>query len=200
MKFDEFDQKMRIYEQSLDSIIIPNIYMAARIDGRNFTRLTKEICQFEAPFDKLFRDYMTNTVKHLMVCGFRVIYGYTQSDEISLLLTDYDNLDSDAWFDKNLQKMASISASRASMEFNRVFIEKTNAMTPLGNGAAIPDSVLKYSRKAGTAVFDSRVFVLPKEEVCNYFLWRQQDATKNAIQMLGRAHFSHKKMHGLNGN
>lgn len=85
MKFDDFDEKMRIYEQSLDQIILPEIYMAARLDGRGFTKLTKEICKFEAPFDVRFRDIMLHTVEHLMDCGFRIVYGFTESDEISLL-------------------------------------------------------------------------------------------------------------------
>ena len=85
MNFDVLDKKMRIYEQSIDQTILPDMYLVARLDGRSFTRLTKEICQFEAPFDVRFRDMMVNTVKELMNCGFRVIYGYTESDEISLL-------------------------------------------------------------------------------------------------------------------
>ena len=74
---------MRRFEESLDQIILSELYLAVRLDGRNFTRLTKEICKFEAPFDEKFRDAMVETVKHLMDCGFRIVYGYTQSDEIS---------------------------------------------------------------------------------------------------------------------
>ena len=85
MTFDDFDKKMRVYEQSLDLIILPEIYMVARLDGRGCTKLTKEICKFEVPFDVCFRDMMLHTVEHLMDCGFRVVYGFTESDEISLL-------------------------------------------------------------------------------------------------------------------
>ena len=85
MKFDNFDKEMRIYEESLDQYILPDMYIAARLDGRSFTRLTKEVCKFEAPFDIRFRDLMTETVKSLMNVGFRIVYGYTESDEISLL-------------------------------------------------------------------------------------------------------------------
>ena len=87
MVFDELDKKMRVYEQSLDQIILPDIYMVARLDGRGFTHLTKEFCKFEAPFDERFRDLMIETVKALMDCGFKVIYGFTESDEISLLFS-----------------------------------------------------------------------------------------------------------------
>ena len=87
MIFEELDKKMRIYEESLDQSILPDLYMAARLDGRSFTRLTKEICQFEAPFDIRFRDLMIQTTKALMECGFRIVYGFTESDEISLLFS-----------------------------------------------------------------------------------------------------------------
>ncbi|MGK7947097.1 MAG: tRNA(His) guanylyltransferase Thg1 family protein [Microcystaceae cyanobacterium] len=85
MKFDELDQKMRIFETANDQCVLPGIYMVARIDGRCFTKLTKEIHEVEAPYDLKFREMMVNTVKHLMQCGFKIVYGYTQSDEISLL-------------------------------------------------------------------------------------------------------------------
>ena len=91
MNFDELDKKMRIYEQSIDQHILPELYLVARLDGRSFSRLTKEICDFEAPFDVRFRDMMVNTVKQLMDCGFRVVYGFTESDEISLLFHKEEN-------------------------------------------------------------------------------------------------------------
>lgn len=79
MNFDELDKKMRVYEQSLDQVLLPEIYLVARLDGRGFTRLTKEICKFEAPFDIRFRDMMVHTVQSLMDCGFRVVYGDRKS-------------------------------------------------------------------------------------------------------------------------
>ena len=91
MVFDELDKIMRVYEQSLDQVILPELYLAVRLDGRGFTRLTKEICKFEAPFDIRFRDLMIHTTKALMDCGFRIVYGYTDSDEISLLFAPDEN-------------------------------------------------------------------------------------------------------------
>src|SRR6476659_7662308 len=85
MKFDELDERMRVFETAHDVCVLPGIRIVARLDGRNFTRLTKETLQLERPFDVRFRDYMIATVEHLMECGFRILYGYTQSDEISLL-------------------------------------------------------------------------------------------------------------------
>ena len=82
MNFDDLDAQMRKYEQSLDQVLLPELYLVARLDGNRFTRLTKEVCKFEAPFDVRFRDMMIETVKALMNYGFRVIFGYTESDEI----------------------------------------------------------------------------------------------------------------------
>ena len=85
MKFDELEAKMRVFETANDHVVLPEIYIVARIDGRGFTRLTKEVHGFSAPFDERFRDMMVATGAHLMDCGFRIVFGYTQSDEISLL-------------------------------------------------------------------------------------------------------------------
>lgn len=87
MKFDDFDKRMRVYEQSIDQYIVPGMYIVARLDGRSFTKLTREICKFEALFDTRFRNLMVDTTKHIMNCGFKVLYGYTESDEISLLFS-----------------------------------------------------------------------------------------------------------------
>ena len=113
MKFDDFDTQMRVYEQSLDQFILPDMYIVTRLDGRSFTRLTKEICKFEAPFDIKFRDMMIETVKALMQCGFRVIYGYTESDEISLLFHIDDNS-----FGRKVRKINTTLAGEASAAFS----------------------------------------------------------------------------------
>ena len=113
MKFEELDTKLRAFETAYDLCVLPEFFMVARIDGRNFTRLTKEVHQFEAPFDLKFRDYMTATVEHLMNCGFRVVYGYTQSDEISLLLHR-----NEASFGRKLRKLNSILAGEASAKLS----------------------------------------------------------------------------------
>jgi tRNA(His) guanylyltransferase len=91
MKFDELDVKMRVFETAHDLCVLPGMYMVARIDGRSFTRLTKETHKFEAPFDARMRDFMVATTEHLMNCGFRVVYGYTQSDEITLLFNHVED-------------------------------------------------------------------------------------------------------------
>ena len=113
MNFDELDSKMRVYEESLDQALLPELYMVARLDGNRFTRLTKEVCKFEAPFDIRFRDMMIETVKALMNYGFRVIYGYTESDEISLLF----HPDEDT-FGRKVRKYNSLLAGVASTTFS----------------------------------------------------------------------------------
>lgn len=151
MKFDDLDTKMRQYEQSIDQHVLSDMYLVARLDGRGFSRLTKEICDFEAPFDERFRDMMVNTVKALMECGFRIVYGYTESDEISLLF----HVDEDT-FGRKTRKYNSILAGTASAAFS----------LQLGMVAA----------------FDCRLVPLPNlERVKDYFLWRQEDAHRNAL-------------------
>lgn len=151
MNFDELDKKMRIYEQSIDQCILPDMYLVARLDGRSFSRLTKEVCNFEAPFDVRFRDMMVNTVKQLMDCGFRVVYGFTESDEISLLFHKEE-----ATFGRKVRKFNSILAGQASAAFS----------LQLGQVIAM----------------DCRLVPLPSiEKVKDYFLWRQEDAHRNAL-------------------
>ena len=114
MTFDELDRKMRVFETTNDPVVLPGIYSVARIDGRGFTKLTKERHNFEAPFDVRFRDHMVATTAHLMEnCGFRVVYGYTQSDEISLLM----HRDDDS-FGRKVRKYNSILAGEASAKFS----------------------------------------------------------------------------------
>lgn len=151
MKLDDLETKMRRFETAYDHSVLPGIFMVARIDGRSFTRLTREVHRFEAPYDVRFRDHMVATVEHLMVCGFRAVYGYTQSDEISLLFHR-----DEAAFERKLRKFDSILAGEASAFFS------------LRLGAA--------------AVFDCRISQLPTEQlVVDYFRWRQEDATRNAL-------------------
>ncbi|MEQ9299040.1 MAG: tRNA(His) guanylyltransferase Thg1 family protein [Cyclobacteriaceae bacterium] len=151
MKFDELDKKLRVYETSHDFCVPPNIYMVARIDGRSFTKLTKEKQNFKRPFDEKFRDLMIQTVKHLMNCGFKVIYGFTESDEISLLFDFNEDT-----FSRKTRKFNSVLAGEASAKFT----------LELGELAA----------------FDCRISQLPrKQDVVDYFRWRNEDAHRNAL-------------------
>jgi tRNA(His) guanylyltransferase len=151
VKFDELDTKLRIYETSHDLCVLPGLFMVARIDGRSFTRLTKDVHQFEAPFDTRFRDYMVATVEHLMNCGLRVIYGYTQSDEISLLLHRDEEL-----FGRKLRKLNSVLAGEASAKFSVL----------LGAVGAFDCRISQLPTV---------------ELVVDYFRWRSEDAHRNAL-------------------
>src|SRR5262245_8395597 len=152
MKFDDLDQKMRVFETAHDLCVLPGLYMVARLDGRGFTRLTKEVQQFEAPFDIRFRDLMLETAEYLMRgCGFTFVYGYTESDEISLLFGPDENS-----FGRKSRKLNSILAGEASAKFS------------LSLGAV--------------ASFDCRISELPSIElVVDYFRWRNEDAHRNAL-------------------
>ena len=151
MKFDELNEKMRVYETNHDYCILPEVYMVARIDGRSFTRLTKEVHKFEAPFDTRFRDYMVETTKHLMDCGFRIVYGYTESDEISLLFHIDENQ-----FGRKARKFISILAGEASAKFSLL----------LGDTACFDARISELPTK---------------ELVVDYFRWRNEDAHRNAL-------------------
>ena len=151
MNFEELDSKMRIYEQSIDQVILPELFLVARLDGNRFTRLTKEICHFEAPFDIRFRDMMVETVKTLMNYGFRIIYGYTESDEISLLFHPDENT-----FGRKVRKYNSILAGVASAAFSM----------NLGQQAIFDCRMIPLPTI---------------ERVQDYFQWRQEDAHRNSL-------------------
>lgn len=149
---------------------------------------------------------MNATMKYLCenIQGCKI--GYTQSDEITLLLTDYDTLTTDAWFGYGVQKMCSVVASMATLAFNKYLPQEIESYQIKWRFGLTPqcvrtqeehkkyvDALIKAANKG--AMFDARCFNIPKEEVTNCFIWRQQDATRNAIQMLGQCHFSEKELH-----
>jgi tRNA(His) 5'-end guanylyltransferase len=157
-----------------------------RIDGKAFHTYTKGL---QRPFDQGLMEDMNKTTEYLCQNIQGAKFGYVQSDEISILITDYDDIDTHAWFDANLQKMASIAASLATAEFNRLrLIRKMNTTV------ATAGSILEQFKHA---MFDARVFQIPyQEEVINYFLWRQQDATRNSISSVAQSLYSAKELHG----
>lgn len=151
MKFNELDARLRIFETAHDHCALPGLYLVARLDGRSFTRLTKEVYDFERPFDVRFRDLMVATVAHLMQCGFRVCYGFTESDEISLLFAPDENT-----FGRKLRKYHSILAGEASAKFSLL----------LGQLGSFDCRVAQLPRPS---------------DVVDYFRWRAEDALRNAL-------------------
>lgn len=161
-----------------------------RLDGKAFHTYTKGL---DKPFDEGLMEDMVLTTAFLCENIMGVKCGYTQSDEISLLLIDYDKLETQAWFDNNIQKMTSVAASLATAKFNqlRLMRNKTNVCNIENMNTIINNSPLAF--------FDARVFQIPeKEEVVNYFLWRQRDAEKNSVSMLAQSLYSHKELHNKN--
>ena len=190
------DRMKENYENRAKTYLVRRTPVIIRLDGKAFHTFTKGL---KKPYDEIFHNTMNQTMKYLCenIQGCKL--GYTQSDEITLLLTDYDTLDTDAWFDNNVQKICSVSASMATMAFNAVFSELYhNTMFKSDNPEDPYFDVL--FKKLNMAMFDSRCFNIPKEEVTNCFIWRQQDATRNAIQMLGQCNFSHKELQGKSCN
>ena len=187
-RMKDYENISRIYLTKRNPVII-------RIDGKAFHTFTRG---FMRPFDDTLIKTMQQTMLELCknIGGCKL--GYTQSDEISLLLTDYDTINTQPWFDNNLQKLVSISASLATLKFNQIF---RHEVATYGNGLVFNDyeAALNLARDKG-AMFDARAFILPKEEVCNYFIWRQQDASRNSIQMIAQSIFSHKELQGKNSD
>ena len=192
------DRMKENYENRAKTYLVRRMPVIIRLDGKAFHTFTKGL---KKPYDEIFHNTMNATMKYLCenIQGCKL--GYTQSDEITLLLTDYDTLDTDAWFGYNVQKMCSVSASMATMAFNKnlnkYYVE---ACLELGWFIEHDEYMTTLRKKLDSAMFDSRCFNIPKEEVTNCFIWRQQDATRNAIQMLGQCNFSHKELHGKSCN
>jgi tRNA(His) 5'-end guanylyltransferase len=186
------DRMKEFYENRSKTYLTRRTPVIIRLDGKAFHSFTKG---FKRPYDEVFHEAMNNTMKYLCANIQGCKLGYTQSDEITLLLTDYTTLTTDAWFGYGVQKMCSIAASMATLMFNKYFRDAINKKFT----GTIEDfdhfKALSMARDKG-AMFDARCFNIPKEEVVNCFIWRQQDATRNAIQMLGQTHFTHKELQG----
>lgn len=157
---------MKGYELPYKYFLPTRLPVVLRVDGKNFHAATKGLAK---PFDHEFMSLMDDTAIRLCEQIQGAVFAYVQSDEISVLLHNYRRLNSGSWFDNEIQKMVSV-------------------------GAGIASSFLTAAWKP--VVFDARVFVLPEAEVCNYFIWRQQDATRNSVQMAARAVYSHKQVYG----
>lgn len=172
MKLD--DRIKDYYENRAKVFLNRRTITILRLDGKGFSKLTKNL---NKPFDDEFSEFMNATAVYLCENIQGAKFAYTQSDEITVVLTDFDKLDSQAWFDYNVQKMTSIAASLATAKFNqlRLFVNPQNTL----------------------AHFDARVFQVPNiDEMANVIIWRQQDCTRNSVSMAASANFSHKLLEG----
>lgn len=196
------DRMKEYYEDRAKTYLTRRTPVIIRLDGKAFHSFTKHL---KKPYDKILHDTMNSTMEYLCKNIQGCKFGYTQSDEITLVLVDYDKLETDAWFGYGVQKMCSISASMATLAFNTYFKKYRDDF--LDSVAALQDfdlekdylESLQRCLEVG-ALFDSRCFNIPIEEVVNCLIWRQQDATRNAIQMLGQCNFSHRELHGMSCN
>lgn len=150
-KYEQLDRRMRVFETAHDHCVLPGIHMVARIDGRSFSHLTRVAHELEAPYDERFRDWMIAAMRHVMSCGFTVVYGYTQSDEISLLFRRDESL-----FGRKLRKLNSVLAGETSAAFSLA----------LGAPAAFDCRISQLPTD---------------DDVVDYFRWRQEDAHRNAL-------------------
>lgn len=181
MSDQSLGDRMKGFEHINERYLTPRIPLCLRIDGRAFHSWTRGL---ERPFDENLKKCMVYATYKLCKNLSGCVFGYTQSDEISLVLIDYQNENTEGWFKYRSNKMESVSASIAT--------------------AAFAEASLKYlpehTMRKGFATFDSRAWSLPVGEVCNMFLWRQRDCEKNSVSSLAQAHFSHKQLHGKNGS
>lgn len=211
---DSIGTRMKEYYEAVPKTkLMRRMPVALRIDGKSFHTFTRD---FQKPFDMILMKSMQETMMYLCKNIQGCVFGYTQSDEITLILIDYQTLATDAWFDYEVQKLCSVSASMATMAFNKFFeanvdtygSENIEDWYDGGTNRELSDNekhamqyIVAYNKSmANGAMFDARCFNIPKEEVCNLIYWRQLDATRNSIQMVGQAYFSHKQLEGKKCN
>ncbi len=179
---DDLGDRMKRYEEVSSSVLMRRTPVVVRVDGRAFHTLTRRL-PLEKPYDVRMMRAMTATAQDLSGGMANAVFAYVQSDEISIVMVDDRELTTEPWFGNKLQKIVSSSAAWASVCFNRhIKLE-------------FPD--LDFDP---LATFDSRAFSLPREEVANYVLWRQRDATRNSVQGWGQVKLGHKACQGLSGS
>lgn len=205
---DDLGNRMKTFYEQIPKIkLMRRTPVIIRIDGKAFHTFTRG---FKRPFDDVLIKTIQETTKYLCENIQGCVLGYCQSDEISLVLVDYQRFETSAWFDYEIQKMCSIAASMATMAFNRIFNELVREYR-FNNGEDFDLSTKEgeenycllqaYQNAINKgAMFDTRVFNIPREEVTNCIYWRQLDTSRNSIQMVGQANFSHKELQNKSCN
>lgn len=185
--------RMKEYENVSNIRLIRNMPVVIRLDmcaGHTFTR------GFVKPFDSIYMKTMQQTMEALCKEIAGTVFGYTQSDEITLVLCDYKKMETSPWFDNRVQKMCSVSASKTGRFFNKFFKQNVEELIKQN-----PDEDYSlYVSRFDSADFDSRVFNVPKFDVVNAVLWRQKDAERNSVQMLAQSLYKHRELEGINCN
>ncbi len=212
MKYNDFDKRMKNYEAVSKNLLTKRMPVVIRIDGRAFHTFTKG---FKKPYDEVLCKAMQETMKYLCENIQGCVLGYTQSDEITLVLVDYDDIKKSSWLDYEVQKICSIVASMTTMKFNKVFSKyvedeskvftdewlDNDEFNPNYKNKSLRDLWLIYTKAAKQgAMFDTRCFNVPENDICNAIIWRQRDAEKNSISSLGQAYFTQKELHKKKSN
>lgn len=187
--------RMKGYEAVPKIHLMRRTPVIIRLDGKAFHTFTRG---FDKPFDEDFMSAMQQTMKFLCENVQGCVLGYTQSDEITLVLCDYQKLDTDCWFGYSVQKMVSVAASMATFAFSKALDCLAAKIFENSNNEFTLKSKLLFSKSEQGAFFDARCFNVPLAEVNNCLLWRQQDATRNSIQALAQSLYSQKELHGIN--
>lgn len=200
MSFNELSDRMKGYEAVPKLYLMRRVPVVVRCDIRSGGQLVKG---FNKPFDDVFGNTMIRTMEHVAKEIQGCIFAYAVSDELSFVLSDYKKLNSAAWFDYNVEKVASLAASEATFAFNKYLAQEARKFIDSKNPISISDEEIKlidaYERAIDDgARFDGRCANYPKEEVANYIYWRQSDATRNSVSMAARAQFSHKQCDNKN--
>lgn len=181
---DTLGDRIKRYERVSNPKLLPRSPIFIRIDGKSFHTFTRG---FEKPFSMTLVETMVKAAQATarQMSGFKL--GYVQSDEATFMLTDTDTLTTQGWFDYELNKVVSISASAFTAHFNRIWDAQFS--TNVNDDNYIPN-------QQPPAMFDSRAFNVPEDDAPNVFIWRQRDWQRNSLQMLTREYFSHKECEG----
>lgn len=210
MDNSDLAKRMKAYEAVSKTSLMKRCPVIMRLDGKAFHTFTGG---FARPFDLVLQKAMQDTMKYLCENIQGCVLGYTESDEISLVLIDYMKLNSAAWFDYEVEKMCSVGASMATMAFNKSFEKRVDewgrenlpGWDDGGTNETVDEELIKLCDTYAQAIikgalFDCRVFNVPKEDVTNCIYWRQLDASRNSIQMVGQANFSHRELQNKSCN
>ena len=200
---DALGQRMKTYETVSQHYLMRRTPVIIRVDmkaGHTFTKYLNK------PWDNIFQKSMQETMKFMCENIQNCVFGYAQSDEITLVLTDYETLTTDAWFSYRTDKLCSISASMATLKFNQAFANNASKWCDdyfeAWHHSEAEDKYFETLNNClnSGAMFDARCFNIPKEEVTNLVYWRQVDAVRNSIQSMGQAYFFHKQLMNKNNN
>jgi|ERR1035441_2473944 tRNA(His) 5'-end guanylyltransferase len=191
MKDDLGDRMKGQYEDRTRYSLPRRTYTIMRLDGKAFHTYTRGL---KKPFDKALSEDIDNAIIAMLPEIQGAVFAYTQSDEISILLTDFATPQTSAWFDGNLQKMASVAASVITAEFNLL---RSNRIREELKSLTTTGEVRDFAHRFHNAYFDARVFTIPDRiEVMNYMIWRNQDCARNSVSMVAQSLYSHNELMG----